>query len=192
MISLYILGILSVGVTAFVDAISPGIAHGNPSYYVHTTGSSTPYVLYATTTPTWQTAGNATDTRMLFGNNGTIQALNTATLLLYRKASGPGTKTQINFEYSDNCTSISPDWYTLATSSIGIFASTGYSSGNNAFTWGFSASTTVGGSGVVRDFDTLAITVPTPLSCVRAVLSVPASAASSSIWGEWVAQRENN
>lgn len=173
--------------------------HANPSYFVRANQTSTvttgPTTL-ATTTRTWQTGGMATSTITLNTNIGTLQSVDSLTLKLYRLAAGGTTQTNVQIEYSANCDAVSPDWYSAATTSAQIAASipTGFFTTGQAsakLTWQF-ASSTIGGSPNVLNFDTLIIPVPIYERCVRAVMTTPIGAASSSIYTEFVGKRENN
>lgn len=166
----------------------PQTSHGNPSLYIQTSGTSTTQnSLVATSSVAWQTAGNATSTIVMNGSLGTVSALDSATLLLYRKGSGGGSKTKVTVEYSQNCDATIPDWYVASTTNT---LTTGMPF-VNGFVWQF-ASSSIGSSVNPSDFDTIALAIPTPTKCLRAILSVPVGAASSSVWGELVAKRENN
>ena len=165
-------------------------ASANPSYMIqNSTSSLTSDTLTATSSVAWQTAGTATTTVALNGSIGTSQAMDSATLFLYRTGAGGTTKTNIAFEYSPNCNASVPDWYSYAaTSTMGATVTAGSA---QSITWAFASSTT-GGAGSFSNTDSIAIPVPTPSACVRAVLTVPTGAASSSIWAEFVGKRQNN
>lgn len=170
-------------------------ASANPSqFFANTTSSCRTMAVSATTTRTWQTAGTATSTICLDAASlsGGSRALEGATLLIYRLASSPASATKVSLEYSNECYVSAPntDWYPGKFYSIDATtsASVGFT-GGDSLTVNF-ATTTVGGS-ANGDFDTIAIKVPTPVNCVRAVITTPIGAASSSVWGELVGRVQN-
>ncbi len=192
-----LLGVVAIlGAIAMVYLGSPMKAHGNPSLFtrMNQTGSVTSLpTSLATTTTAWQTAGTATSTLTYNGSLGTTLVLNTLALKLYRRGASPATVTGIQFEYSSNCDGTAPDWYSPATTTAasvptGSFVS---ASASQKLLWTF-ASTSRGGNVLVTNDDTLILPVPVYEKCVRAVLTVPAGAASSSLYAEFVGTRENN
>lgn len=188
--TLWILLAALVGVFIF----SAMQVRATPSYFLYnSTNSVTSMQQTATTTVTYQTAGTATATVALNGGLGSSQALDSASLVLYRNASGLTTDTQIAFEFSPNCNATFPEWFpnkldvgaTTTPDSVGFI-------GANKMRWQFS-STTVGGvqeNGVNASTEKLTVTVPTPTNCVRAILTTPIGAASSSIWGMMIGKRQ--
>lgn len=167
--------------------LSAYIAKANPSFFIQNTSSSaTACSLTASTTRTWMTGGTATTTIALNASGcGGSQAIDSAELLLYRFAAAPTSKTNVTIQFSQNCDATSPDWY-FATSSIGTFTSV-----PSQMSWTF-ASSTIGGEIAASDFDTVAIPITTPTKCVRAILTVPVGAASSSIYADFVGKRQSN
>lgn len=178
-----------VTIFAFVSYV-----HANPSFFTTNTSTScTSLSSSATTSPIYQTAGTATTTVCLNASLGTASAYDNGSLVLYRNASAATSQTKIQFEYSMNCLSGNPDWFADRVSLSGFGATTTPAiifSGNNSYTWQ-AASSTLGGSGVsTQGLDTIAIPVSVPTACVRAVITVPVGAASSSIWAQIVGKRQ--
>ena len=185
-IALVIAAVIASGVT---------VAKANPSYFVrNSSSSSTNCTMSASTSVAYMTAGRATTTLTLNAVGcGSSRAIDSAALMLYRNASAPGTRTRIKFEFSDDCdASTGGSWYApVATSTDYVVDTDAAVNSFNAITWQF-ASTTIGGGVAASDSDTLLIPIRVPTKCVRAVLTVPIGAASSSIWGALVGKQETN
>lgn len=167
-------------------------ASANPSFFLRNNTSSATAVASSVATSSqlaYQTAGTATSTIVLNGSINSNTAIDSATLILHRLTVGNTSRTVISFEESMNCDATAPDWYQVlsaASSSVGRFIT-----GSQSLSWQF-ASSTVGDSKVTDYRDTLAISVPVNLKCVRAIIAVPPDAASSTIYGELIGKRQGN
>lgn len=184
-----LLGIIgAIALTAAVLLTFTNLASANPSQTIRNNTSSATTLASSVATSSqvaWQTAGTATTTIVLNSNIGGDTIADSGVLILYRLAAGGTTKTKIDLEYSMDCDATSPDWYGVATTSIGTTVTTG----NAGLTWQF-ASSTRGGISRPLNTDTIAIPITFPTRCVRAVLTVPVGSASSSIYGEFIAKKQ--
>lgn len=184
--------ILIVAAVLFVNA---SFARANPSLFVSNTSNSvTANAVNATTTVAYMSAGRGTTTIALNGGIGSGAALDSAKLILYRNANGTGAATNIAFEFSPSCYATYPEWFADKTNFGGGTTTQqllGFTGGNQ-IVWQYST-TTIGGvleTGGTNSVDKITLDVPTPTNCVRAVLTVPVGAASSSIWGEIVGKKQ--
>lgn len=155
--------------------------HANPSFFLRSQSAS------ATTTVSYMTPGTATTTSPSFDTGvGAAQGADSAVLLTRFVGSTSAAILNITLEYSqDNI-----DWYSdrlsagaTTTQAINITQSTTYSltaQGNNPGGIGGTASSTL-----------RSIVVPTPTRYVRAVYSIPVGSTNGSVWGEFVAKRQN-
>jgi len=152
----------------------------------------------ATTTVTYQSAGNSTttivyDAYCLGGTNqsytGDNNPADSAVLLLDRTASSTLSQTRVEYEYSMD----GIDWYKdrLSYDALNSTTTSPFFTGGVTLTWQF-ASTTFGGQSGALTRDSISIPVETPTRYVRAIITVPVGALNSSIWGRVVPKKEVN
>lgn len=164
--------------------LASGKAEANPSSLVY--GCKT---APATSTVVYMTGGTATTTIIcdLMGSGGSRLAEN-ATLTLFRNFSNaPASVQKVTYEYSNDYTTFAPaasTWYTVSTTTPNNPASP-------IFTWIPASTTWSGAPGAPKDYDATIIDVPVKARWVKAVITVPVGAASSTVWGEIVKKVEN-
>jgi hypothetical protein len=181
LIAAFVLLIMALLVNILIPAKN---AHANPSSFLRSSTSTTNNTVTATSTPTAAlNGGTGTSTIVLNGTLGSGFAPNTVSLALFRVASSGRQINKIDIQYSNNCDSTSPDWYSTHGSSTAAVTGT--------IVWPF-ASTTQPTGGAAADMDNTMIQLGNvPEKCVRALITVPVgTVGSSSIWGMLVAKKE--
>lgn len=197
--SILITGIITIFVSVFGFV---NVVHANPSLVQRfrniLSGASE---VVATSTPQFLIAGTATSTIYAdFGQNESIAE--SATLAIHFVASSTTSTLGWRLEYADetsgvNCYS-SPtacDWYsdnfqtyTNASTTLNINIPKTYS-------WNFSSSTDWCSSTTVLATNNRGckmLSVPTPSRYTRAVFYLPAGSTRGSVWGSFIAKKQNN